>query len=150
MPDGFSVLNEPPADAATPMPDLRTITATDLLSINIPQREHALFPVFRCRDWQCSMRRVAGKTLVGLSIALAIASGGIALRWRAPGPRRILYLDGEMPAGQLQERLAELVRACPVLPEETALRFLASDLMPEGMPSIARTVSPESGEQACR
>ena len=50
-----------------------------------------------------------------------------------------IYIDGEMPAGALQERAASIVRgasAQPAIPD--FLRFLASDLLPDGLPSIAR------------
>jgi putative DNA primase/helicase len=46
-----------------------------------------------------------GKTHVALGIAYAVTSGGEFLRWRAPKPRGVLYLDGEMPANMMQERL---------------------------------------------
>ena len=55
--------------------------------------------------------RGVGKTWVALSIAHAIASGGDFLRWRAPQPRRVLYIDGEMPAVTLQERYGTVVVA---------------------------------------
>jgi RecA-family ATPase len=43
-------------------------------------------------------QRGLGKTHVALGIAYAVASGGAFLRWRAPVPRRVLYVDGEMAA----------------------------------------------------
>jgi putative DNA primase/helicase len=49
-----------------------------------------------------------GKTLLGLSIGLAVASGTPLLRWSAPQKRRVLYVDGEMPLVSLQERLRTL------------------------------------------
>jgi putative DNA primase/helicase len=36
------------------------------------------------------------------------ASGGPLLRWSAPKPRRVLYVDGEMPLVALQERLRSI------------------------------------------
>jgi RecA-family ATPase len=38
--------------------------------------------------------RGVGKTHVALGIAYAVASGGEFLRWKAPVPRKVLYLDG--------------------------------------------------------
>ena len=47
-----------------------------------------------------------GKTLVGLDLALALASGANFLHWKGGGqPRRVMYLDGELPAETLKERI---------------------------------------------
>jgi putative DNA primase/helicase len=70
------------------------------------------------------------------------------LKWRAPVPRRVLYVDGEMPAGALQERLARIVRGCPEQPpEEDYLRFACADLG-DGLPNIARPEGQEAIEAA--
>ena len=53
--------------------------------------------------------RGVGKTLLGLSAGYAIASGDSFLGWSAPGPRRVLYVDGEMTAAEMQHRLAAIV-----------------------------------------
>jgi putative DNA primase/helicase len=50
--------------------------------------------------------RGVGKTLLNLSAGYAIASGGTFLDWSAPEPRRVLYVDGEMTAVEMQHRLA--------------------------------------------
>ena len=49
--------------------------------------------------------RGIGKSWLSLSIGLAVASGQSLLRWSAPRPRNVLYVDGEMPLVSLQERL---------------------------------------------
>ena len=140
LPEGFVVVpveDEPPAEAE---PRLRSVTAADLLTMSLPQRAYALEPVMPMPGLAMIYApRGIGKTFVALSIALAIASGGAALKWRAPAPRRVLYIDGEMPAAQIQERLARLLRGASTHPpEEDFLRFIAADLAPEGLPSIAR------------
>jgi putative DNA primase/helicase len=43
---------------------------------------------------------------LGLSIGLAVAGGSSLLRWKAPEPRRVLLVDGEMVLSDLQARLA--------------------------------------------
>jgi hypothetical protein len=43
-----------------------------------------------------------GKTLFAMAMAGAIASGQPFLNWGARQPRRVLYLDGEMPAQVFQ------------------------------------------------
>lgn len=46
----------------------------------------------------------AGKTMLGLAMAYAIAEGREFLGWESSGPRRVLYVDGEMAAGMIAER----------------------------------------------
>lgn len=53
--------------------------------------------------------RGVGKTWFALSVAHAVATGGAFLRWRAQRPRRVLDIDGEMPAIALQGRYAAVV-----------------------------------------
>jgi putative DNA primase/helicase len=52
--------------------------------------------------------REIGKTYVALSIAYAVATGGTIFGWQAPEPKRVLYIDGEMPSRSMQERLAQI------------------------------------------
>jgi hypothetical protein len=78
----------------------------DFLNLHIPPREMLLHPILPERGLAMLLcARGIGKTLLGLSMGLAVASGGPLLRWSAPNPRRVLYIDGEMPLACLQERL---------------------------------------------
>lgn len=49
--------------------------------------------------------RGAGKTFMALSIACAAASGFDFLRFKAPKPCKVLYVDGEMDSREIQDRL---------------------------------------------
>lgn len=55
--------------------------------------------------------RGIGKTFVGMSVAFAIATGGSLLNFRAPVPRTVLYVDGEMDPAELQERFRKIMGA---------------------------------------
>jgi putative DNA primase/helicase len=82
--------------------------------------------------------RGLGKTFFALSVAYAVASGATLLRWRAPEPRRVLYIDGEMPLGGLQERLAGIAASSDVQPPtDEGLRFLPADHYRDGLPDLA-------------
>ena len=81
--------------------------------------------------------RGVGKTWIALSIAHAIASGGEFLRWRAPGSRRVLYIDGEMPAVTLQERYATVLAASMIDARAENFRLVAADFQPDGLPDLA-------------
>jgi hypothetical protein len=45
-----------------------------------------------------------GKTLFTLNLAYAIAGGGQFLKFKAPKPRKVLYIDGEMAYDKIHER----------------------------------------------
>jgi putative DNA primase/helicase len=86
--------------------------------------------------------RGIGKTHVALGVAYAVASGGAFLRWRAPEARRVLVIDGEMPAVALKERLAKIAAMGDKEPPEASyLRILSSDLHPDGLPDLSDPAS---------
>lgn len=59
-----------------------------------------------------------GKTNFGVALAIAIAGGRGFLHWRAAqGPRRVLYVDGEMPERLMRGRLQDAVRRLGQSPE---------------------------------
>jgi len=88
---------------------LRVVTLVDFLALDIPIPEPLLAPLFTKQSLSLVFSwRGIGKTWFALGCAYAIASGGKFLRWTAPMPRRVLYLDGEMPAAALQRRLASI------------------------------------------
>jgi putative DNA primase/helicase len=73
--------------------------------------------------------RGIGKTHFGLSVAYAVATGGTFARWKAPKPRKVLYLDGELPGVVMQQRL---LMHCPdAEPAEGFLRIFTPDLLPD-------------------
>jgi hypothetical protein len=51
-----------------------------------------------------------GKTMLGLAIAMGVAFGTGFLHWRSERPGRVLYLDGEMPADLLIQRIRDAAR----------------------------------------
>jgi len=117
-----------------PRPDgLVVVGADDFAAWVFPPREILLGPFFEEKNLGLLFAlRGTGKTLVGVGIALAVASGGAFLRWKAPRPRRVLYVDGELPRETLQKRLKD-VSATTGLPISANLRLLTPDLQPEGV-----------------
>lgn len=119
-------------------PRLEVIKAGDLLARTIPPREFVLEPVLRERETaMLHAWRGVGKTHVALGMAVAVATGGKFLRWKAPQPRRVLYVDGEMPAAAMQERLAG---AIPQKYRELAndnMTLLCADLQKRSIRSLA-------------
>ena len=124
-----------PAPATLP---LRTVDIAELLTLRIPPREAFLAPWLTAQSLSMIYAwRGTGKTLAALAIAYAVAAGGACFGWKAPKPRRVLYLDGELPCTELQARAAGLVASEDAQPEPGMLRFVTPDLQPRGMPNIA-------------
>lgn len=113
-----------PVSAVAPL-----IVGADLLRTAAPHpREMLLNPLLpRGSLTLLYGARGVGKTFLSLSIALAVASGGSALRWRAEKPARVLHVDGEMPRAALVERLAALASGAELVPAGNNLRLLASE-----------------------
>ncbi|MGH8533177.1 MAG: hypothetical protein ACREV1_10770, partial [Gammaproteobacteria bacterium] len=62
--------------------------------------------------------------------AYIVAAGGEVLGWQATKARKVLYVDGEMPATALQERLARIVKSADLEPAPGMLRLITPDLQP--------------------
>jgi putative DNA primase/helicase len=119
---------EPPA-----MP--RILTAPELMAADLPSPRTILAPILSSKSLALLYGpRGIGKTLLALGIASAVAAGKGFLRWQAPRPRRVVYVDGEMAASEMRERL-RLFGAAP----ET-LTFVLGDLNPRGggLPDLGR------------
>lgn len=119
---------------------LRVVTVAELLALDIPPREMLLSPIIPSQGLAMLYSpRGIGKTHVALGIAYAVASGGTFLRWRAPKPRRVLLIDGEMPGATLQARLASIAAGAEIEPPDPSfLRILAADLQGfGGVPNLA-------------
>jgi putative DNA primase/helicase len=106
-----------------------TTTLESLVNKHLPPREFVLAPIIPERGLAMLFAsRGVGKTHVGLGIAYAVASGGSFLRWNAPKPRRVLYIDGEMPEVLLQERSKALKNSSKKqLPNNNYFTFLSMD-----------------------
>src|SRR5271166_4626139 len=77
-------------------PLLQAVGFNDFLRLDIPAREMLLNPILPERSLAMLYApRGVGKTLLSLSIGLAVAGGCALLRWSAPRQRRVLYVDGE-------------------------------------------------------
>jgi hypothetical protein len=117
---------------------LKALNGAELLRAEFPPRSLMLAPWLPEKGLAMIFApRGVGKTWVALSIAHAIASGGNFLRWRAPQPRRVLYIDGEMPAVTLQERYGTVVVASKTDALAENFRLVAADFQPDGLPDLA-------------
>ena len=119
-------------------PGIVVVTVADFISKPIPVREMIVAPVVPAQGLvMVYALRGIGKTFFTLSISYAAATGGSFLRFHAPRPRKVLYLDGEMPARALQERVMSLVESFVVEPPSPDyFRIVTPDLQPLGMPDL--------------
>lgn len=93
-----------------------SISASELCAKDLPPRKAVMSegdaPLFYEKSVnQILAWRGVGKTCFGLGLAGAIASGTGILDFVTDRPRRVLYLDGELPQEQLQERARSLIPA---------------------------------------
>jgi hypothetical protein len=104
-------------------------TLQDFIALPLPKREHVLAPVLPAKGLaMLHAARGIGKTHAAMGMAYAVSTGGQYLRWRAPTPRKVLYVDGEMPAEALQARAHSLIATNPLKPPSSKhFRLLSMD-----------------------
>ena len=101
----------------------RLIRARDLMVADLPERRVLIDPLFTNKTLALLYGpRGLGKTFVAMGIAWAAASGGSFLGWQASRPMRVVYLDGEMAATEMRDRLALFG------PVPETLMFMLADL----------------------
>ena len=130
---------EAPENAPAAAPALVSLNMREFLSMSIPERGLLLSPILPVQGIGIMYApRGIGKTFAALSVAVAVASGGAVFNWRAPMPKKVLYVDGEMPAIAMQTRLAALVggMAIPPLALEN-LNLITPDLQSRPIPDLS-------------
>jgi KaiC/GvpD/RAD55 family RecA-like ATPase len=132
-----AVKYQPPERTPTEAPrqplDYEPLQALDAHALALMQfkvREVILSPILHTQDLTMIFAaRGIGKTHFAISIAYAIATGGTFAKWTAPKPRKVLYLDGELPGSVMQRRM---LMHCPdVEPALGFLRIFTPDLLPD-------------------
>ncbi|CAK7037994.1 MAG: hypothetical protein DELT_00652 [Desulfovibrio sp.] len=126
----------PLANSVSP---LVSLNMRDFLSMPIPERGYLLSPVLPVQGIGIMYApRGIGKTFAALSVAVAVASGGAVFDWRAPMPKKVLYMDGEMPAISMQSRLTALVKGMSIPPHALEnMTIITPDLQPCPMPDLS-------------
>lgn len=120
---------------------ITAISMEEFLNLELPKREMLIAP-FLPTQGLCLLyaKRGVGKTHVALGIAYAIASGGEFLKWRAPNPKKVIYVDGEMPAIIMQERLKRIFVTQDLKPPSSDfLKLITPDLQEGPMPDLSTT-----------
>jgi len=119
-------------------PVLKAVSVTELLRLDVKEREMVLGPFLPTQGLaMLYSKRGVGKTFISLGIAVAVASGTPFLKWNAPKPRRVLYVDGEMPCATLKERISNIVAGTDIAKPLDNLRLITPDLQSHGLPDLA-------------
>ncbi|MBI5792795.1 MAG: AAA family ATPase [Rhodocyclales bacterium] len=117
---------------------ITVVSLLDFVTRDIPPRERILAPWLLTQSLNMIYAwRGIGKTHVALGIAYATASGGSFLKWKAIKPRRVLYIDGEMPAASMQDRLKGLVASNNIDFDPDYFKLITPDLQTGAMPDLA-------------
>jgi KaiC/GvpD/RAD55 family RecA-like ATPase len=133
---------------------LKALNLAEFLKMELPPRRSLLSPWLSEKSLAMVYSpRGVGKTLFALGIAYAIASGTGFLDWKATDPRHVLYIDGEMPAVEMQRRLAAIIGAVEIEAAADFFKLLSADASPVGLPDLAtregqRTLDDAIGDAA--
>ena len=118
---------------------LHAFSLQDFLQEDFPHRGFLLSPIIHEQGLTMLYAyRGVGKTLLALAIALAVASGNKLFHWLCSEPRGVLYIDGEMSAQALQERLRALALGAGIDIQATRLRIITPDTQELPMPNLAQ------------
>jgi putative DNA primase/helicase len=119
---------------AAPSQSFQPVGLQDFLSLRVPAREMLLAPILPERSLAMLYApRGIGKSWLGLTIGLAVASATSVLRWNAPKPRRVLLVDGEMVLCDLQTRLNLILAGLGTAIPNDGFRVLAADHTEQGI-----------------
>src|SRR5688500_9171477 len=106
-----------------PEPPPDPISASDLLLADLPPRPAILAPLLHePRPMLLHAPRGLAKPYLAMAAAWAAASGTSFLGWQASRSHRVVYVDGEMAARDMKQRLATLG------PPPDSLKFLLAGL----------------------
>jgi len=107
------------------------VSLDSFLAMPIEPREVLLDPWLKSQSLgMIAAFRGLGKTHIALGIANAVASAGAFLKWRAPVAHPVLYIDGEMSAEDMQQRLRAMGAS-------GLLRIITPDLVDGPMPDLS-------------
>ena len=139
--ESLKSLVEQAADYKPKKPEhgLHLISAHDILTLELPQREMIMSPFFPSQGLVLLVaKRGVGKTFVALGIAHAVSTGESFLEWHAPQPKRVLYVDGEMPASLMQERFKMITTMTNKQPQPDHLQIITPDLQTTTMRNLSK------------
>ncbi|AZL15271.1 AAA family ATPase [Rickettsiales endosymbiont of Stachyamoeba lipophora] len=120
---------------------LNVVNVEQLLKMELPPREFIVHPILPKQGLaMIYAKRGIGKTFVALQLSCCIASAVNMFddKWKIERPYKVLYIDGEMPANTIKERLMSLVDNFQAMKNSDNLKIITPDLQKNGlMPNLA-------------
>ena len=93
--------------------------------------------------------RGVGKTFFALSVAQAVASGSVFLKWKAPRARKVIYFDGEMGEAAIKGRLMKVDSAASCSAGVSSMKFITFEHTGHIIWNLADPVQQEYYTAAC-
>jgi hypothetical protein len=134
--------NGQPAVTTVVHEPLHVDDATDFVNEQLAPRPMLLTPFLAERTLgMIHAWRGVGKTHVLLGMAVATASGGSFLKWKAPQPSPVVYVDGEMADEDIQLWLRETMSldGMPQI-QPGYLKLIAADRQDRNIPSLSTSI----------
>lgn len=118
-------------------PTLNVVDINSFIQMPLAPRENILSPWLPTQGLAMIYApRGVGKTHVALGIAYAVVTNTPFLRWQPTKARAVLYIDGEMPAVSMQDRLLSLINTYKQ-PITAPFLLITPDLQKTVMPDLA-------------
>lgn len=128
-------------------PRLRSLNVKELLALEIPPREMLLSPILPAQGLvMLYAPRGIGKTHVALWMAYTIACGDMMFgnKWKSEKPHKVLFVDGEMPASTLQQRLSTIITSSTIeLEDVNNFKIITPDTQEVGIPDLCTPTGQE-------
>lgn len=120
-------------------PKLNVLNFDEFLTRRIEQRAMIMHPIIPAQGLLLLYsKRGIGKTFLALSIGYSVAAGVSLLKWKVDKPRKVVYIDGEMPASLMQERLKKISSGLKKdLVDPSFFRIITPDLQYGDIPDLA-------------
>lgn len=121
-----------------PVPEIQFLSFDQLETIVPPPIEYIFYPCLPTQGIAFIYAATGvGKTLFTLNMAYAIAGGGSFLKYQCPKPRKVLYVDGEMPFNQVHNRLMQIAERQGELDFKNNFALITPDkILPYRVPKI--------------
>jgi hypothetical protein len=130
--------------------DVQTFNHWQVLESQVQPREVLVYSNGEPMLWSESITelfawRGTGKTLLSLGLALHLAAGKSMPGLEIPSPRKVLYVEGELPASQLKHRIQQLSQG---LGDISGFNLMAKSWQSRRAGQAAVTIKTEAGREA--
>lgn len=131
-------LNDFYFSAKTEAGRIKAISAEELIEMKIDQPETLLHPfITKASLGMIYAQRGIGKTFFTLSLGMAVASGSQFLKYSAPKPCKVLYLDAEMSIFSMQDRITKSYSSLENKPPRDHFKLVNAFLQDFPLPDLA-------------